>query len=78
VLCWQNAENDVESRKPAYNVEQLEECDLMPDDASAISLFDGETHKVVQQVIYHAIALTFWLSGKKVCQSVIRKLKLSP
>jgi len=42
--------NDSESQKPAYNVQQLEECDLMPDDASAILLFDGETHGIVQQV----------------------------
>jgi len=50
-VCLQSAEHDEASRKPAYNVQQLEECDLMPDDASAILLFDGDTHRVLQQVI---------------------------
>jgi len=51
-LFWrlQDAENDAESKKPAYNVQQLEECDLMPDDASAVLVFDGDTHNIVHQV----------------------------
>jgi len=45
----------VESRKPAYNAQQLEECDLMPDDSSAVIVFDGNTHNIVQQVIQTAL-----------------------
>jgi hypothetical protein len=44
-----NAE-PAESRKPAFNTEQLEDVDAYGDESSAIWCLDGETHAIVQQV----------------------------
>jgi len=36
--------------KPAYDPNQLEECDAFPSDLFNLSIFDGETHKLSTQV----------------------------
>lgn len=36
--------------KPAYNVQELEECDRFVDENSKMIRFDGDQHKVTHQV----------------------------
>jgi hypothetical protein len=52
---FQNADPQ-EGRKPAFNAQQLEECDMFPEDSSFICCLDGETHSQTQQV--HVLAYT--------------------
>ena len=35
---------------PAYNVQQLEQCDVYAEDSAAIWCLNGETHRMEQKV----------------------------
>ncbi|XP_062599810.1 nudC domain-containing protein 1-like [Saccostrea cucullata] len=38
-----------EGKEKPYNSQQLEECDVFPDESSSIMRFDGDTHKITHQ-----------------------------
>ncbi|XP_002732294.2 nudC domain-containing protein 1-like [Saccoglossus kowalevskii] len=39
-----------ESDKPAYNTQELEECDAFPEDTSALTRIDGNLHQITNKV----------------------------
>jgi hypothetical protein len=45
----QNPDPEEGMDKP-YNTQQLEECDVFPEDSSTLMRFDGDTHKITHKV----------------------------
>ena len=45
-----NQSADPEKQEKPYNVQQLEECDMYPDENFMLITLNGDSHKMVQKV----------------------------
>ncbi|KAL5022512.1 hypothetical protein ScPMuIL_001667 [Solemya velum] len=61
-----NPDPNVESQKP-YNVQQLEECDVLPEDTAVLLRIDGDSHLVTHEANVSSQRFLFnvWIEGGK-------------